>query len=117
MRLEIAGPSKVTVGDTVILRAILFNDDYRPARVSRNAFVGPSLGTLYGEAMPFPISVEPSFGQAEEPLTLQPFSFYGRERSFAGLTPGQYQVTANYNHPKNDDELTATAEFTVVPER
>lgn len=117
MRLEIAGPSRVRAGDTIALRAILFNDGYHPVPVSRNAFIGPSVGALHGEDIPMPLSVEPSFGHAEEPLTLQPFSFYGRERSFDGLRPGQYQIRASYKPSEDDDELTATTVVTVVPER
>ena len=47
--------------------------------------------------MPAPASVEPTFGQAEEPLILQPYTFYGRDRFFEDLDAADYIVTAEYS--------------------
>lgn len=74
-------------GGEIRLRALLFNAGFEPLVVSRNAFVGPNVTDL-SHGAPRPESVEPTFGGPEEPLTLQPFTFYGRERTFADVADG-----------------------------
>ena len=96
MRIEIHVPDTVTTAEECRVRAVLFNDSYEPVAVSRNAFVGPNLSGVTTGGYPRPDSVEPTFGQPDEPLTLQPFSFYGRERVFGELPPGEIEVTASY---------------------
>ena len=83
IELHVVGAS----GGEIRLRALLFNSGFAPLAVSRNAFVGPNVTDLSPGA-PRPASVEPTFGGPEEPLTLQPFTFYGRERTFDGVADG-----------------------------
>jgi hypothetical protein len=90
MRIEIVTPDSITSSAEAKVRALLVNDSYEPVAVSRNGFVGPTVTGAH--QMP---SVEPTYGQAEEPLTLQPFTFYGRERSLA-FPPGESEVVASY---------------------
>jgi hypothetical protein len=114
MRIEILLPSSVKASQPCNLRAILFNDSYEPVAVSRNAFVGPSVRALAPGGFPAPESVEPTLGQPDEPLTLHPFSFYGRERSFGPFPPGPVDVTAYYR-PEGQEEITAKETLTVEP--
>ena len=96
MRIEIQSPERTKGSEHVRLRAILFNDSYEPVVVSRNGFVGPSLHPVTPGNLLLPESVEPTFGGPDEQFTLQPFSFYGREREFSGLAAGEVSVTAQY---------------------
>jgi hypothetical protein len=112
MRIEIQLPSSAKSSEQCNLRAVLFNDSYEPVAVSRNAFVGPNVRALAPGGFPAPESVEPTFGGPDEPLTLQPFSFYGRERTFGGLAPGEVDVTASY-HPEGQEEITVTEQLRV----
>lgn len=101
MKIEIevlAGPK---------LRAVLMNDSYAEVPVLRHGFVGPSVGGL-------PPAVEATFGGLDEPMTLQPFTFYGREREYAGLPPGRYVAGASYTD--DNGTTTAEAEFSVDPD-
>jgi hypothetical protein len=112
MRIEIHGPETVTTAEECRVRAVLFNDSYEPVAVSRNAFVGPNLSGIAPAGYPHPASVEPTFGQPDEPLTLQPFSFYGRERAFSGLLAGEGDVTATY--AEGTVRLTASKPLRIV---
>ena len=107
MRIEIQLPNSVKSSQQCALRAVLFNDSYEPVAVSRNAFVGPNIRGPAPGGFPAPESVEPTYGGADEPLTLQPFTFYGRERTFGGLQPGSVEVVAYYR-PEGQQEITAT---------
>lgn len=106
MKIEIHAPDTVKAGEAFAVRAVLFNDSYEPVAVSRNAFVGPTV--IRGGGMT-PPAVEATFGQADEPLTLQPFTFYGRERQADPQQPGSVQVTVQYT----GDEGPITASKTV----
>jgi hypothetical protein len=112
MRIEIQLPSSVKSSEQCNLRALLFNDSYEPVAVSRNAFVGPNVRALHPAGFPLPESVEPTVGAPDEPLTLQPFTFYGRERSYGGLQPGEIDVTAYYR-PEGGEEIAATEKLHV----
>ncbi len=90
------------------LRALLLNDAYAPVQVLRHGFVGPSIVGL-------PPSVEATFGSPDEPLLLQPFTYYGREREFAGLAAGDYQVAATYTDEAGET-TTAESGFAVAAE-
>jgi hypothetical protein len=94
MRIELIVPDRVAAGSEFTARALLINDGYEPAEVLRNVFVGPT-ATPAGTG-PVPAAVEPTFGQAEQPLLLQPFTFYGRDRQAGGFPPGVVTVTATY---------------------
>ena len=113
MRIEIQGPDVVKASQGVNLRVVLFNDSYEPVSVSRNALVGPNLRAVEPERHPYPESVEPTFGGQDEPLTLQPFSFYGRERAYSGLEPGEFEVAADYRSADREKGLTAVKRLRV----
>jgi hypothetical protein len=100
MRIEIYTPDAICSSESCKMRALLFNDGYEPIVISRNAFVGPNLRR-------HPESVEPTYGDSEEPFTLQPFTFYGREREFSGLDPGEEEVSAYYRPGKGTTEIRA----------
>jgi hypothetical protein len=109
MRIEIVTPESVTSSAEAKVRALLINDGYEPVPVSRNAFVGPTV------AGPHPVaSVEPTYGQPDEPLTLQPFTFYGRERSLA-FPPGESEVVATYRPGDGGDEISCSVRVVVEP--
>ncbi len=111
MRIEI---SVVPGSAQLVVRAALVNDSFEPVAVSRNAFVGPSLTALGANGMPQPPSVEPTYGQADEPLTLQPFSLYGRDRFFDELEPGEHEFSAEYTPADGPSErLRVTATINV----
>jgi hypothetical protein len=80
MRIEIQCPRLIKASELCHTRAILFNDSYRPVELLRNAFVGPNVHAAYQ-----PEAVEAKFGGSDEALALQPFTFYGRERSYSRL--------------------------------
>jgi hypothetical protein len=113
MRVEIVSPESVRASETLPIRIVLFNDSYEPVAVSRNALLGPNLRGVNPTLPPFPDSVESTFGGAEEPLTLQPFTSYGRERTFEHLTPGEFEVTATYRPDDHADAISATRQLRV----
>ncbi|HYO87624.1 MAG TPA: hypothetical protein VER79_03195 [Candidatus Limnocylindrales bacterium] len=106
MKLEIDAPHAAQAGSSFQARAMLFNDSYDPVPVSRNAFTGPTAASASGLTPP---AVEATFGLEEQPLTLQPFTFYGRERQIDAQQAGALKLTAEYKH----DGQTLTAEATV----
>ena len=114
MRIEIQSPDSIKSSERLLLRAVLFNDSYEPVAVSRNAFVGPSLRAVTRGGFPFPESVEPTLGGPDEPLTLQPFTFYGREREFRGLPPGEVEVTAYYQEPQQQRKISASVPLRIT---
>lgn len=113
MRIELEAPSTITAGAECRLRAILVNDSYEPVLVVRSAFVGPNLRQASPVGPPAPDSVEATFGQPDEPLTLQPFTFYGRERRWTGLPPGEVVVSATYRSPDGTIDLSETTRLSV----
>ncbi len=113
MKLEIHCPDRAAATEPLPLRVLLFNDSYDAVAVSRNALVGPNLEPIDPGGHPYLRSVEPTFGGTEEPLTLQPFTFYGRERTYDGLPPGAYEVSAYYDDP--DGGLTSVKRVVVEP--
>ncbi|MBL8146651.1 MAG: hypothetical protein JNL34_09735 [Anaerolineae bacterium] len=103
MKLEIHAPDAVAAGKAFTVRAVLFNDSYAPVAVSRNALLGPTVKSGAGMTPP---AVEATFGQADEPLTLQPFTFYGRERQADGQQAGTVDITVQYTSA--DGPITAS---------
>jgi hypothetical protein len=93
MRLEITAVS-LGESDEFTVRAAIVNDSFTPVHLSRNAFTGPT-PVHVGPGAPPAESVEPTFSQVDEPLTLQPFTLYGRDRTFA-LSAGQHRFRAEY---------------------
>jgi hypothetical protein len=116
MRIEIQSPDSIKSSEQLRLRAILFNDSYEPVVVSRNAFVGPNLRAVTLGGLPLPESVEPTFGGPDESFTLQPFSFYGREREFSGLSPGEVEVTAYYQETEGQRKISASVPLRIKPD-
>lgn len=108
MRIEIVAPKSIRSTEVCNLRVLLFNDSYEPVQVSRNAFVGPNLRGLTPAGFPHPESVEPTYGGQDEPLTLQPFTFYGRERTFRDLPPGEIEINAYYHPGGSKEDLSAS---------
>ncbi|KXK22732.1 MAG: hypothetical protein UZ15_CFX003000882 [Chloroflexi bacterium OLB15] len=92
MKLEIHAPQTAAASQPIPVRVVLLNDSYEPVAVSRNNLIGPN---PQGQGMILP-NVEPTFGQPEEPLTLQPFTLYGRQREIGPFAGGDVVVTAEY---------------------
>jgi len=107
MRVEIVSPPSVTSATECVVRVLLINDSYEPVAVSRNAFIGPNLTAQHAVQ-----SVEPTYGGPDEPLTLQPFSFYGRERSLS-LPPGESEIVASYRVGDGGEEISSSARIVV----
>jgi len=103
MRLEISSQGAA-------VRATIVNDSFAAVPLSRNAFTGPTPVTTAGA--PAATSVEPTQAQSDEPMTLQPFTFYGRERDFANLPAGEHEFTAEYQ-PTDGEPLTVKATVTI----
>jgi hypothetical protein len=113
VRLEITAHPVHRSGQPLVVRALVFNDSYWPIALSRNAFLGPNLNARLPNGMPVPPSVEATYTGQDEPMTLQPFTFYGRERSFEDLPPGEYEFTAEYQSLDESERLSFAATFTV----
>jgi hypothetical protein len=105
VRLELQVPERVAAGESFPVRVILVNDAFEPVEIWRNALVGPTATPRGGGLVPE--SVEPSYGQEESAVLLQPFSFYGRERDAGGFDAGVVDVTATYR-PDDGEPLSAT---------
>jgi len=110
VRIELTVPERVEAGRDFVMRAVLINDTHEPVDVWRNAFVGPTATHEGGE--PVAESVEPTFGQPESPLLLQPFTFYGRDRQAGVFAPGVAFVTASYA-PEGGAALSVTRQVTI----
>ena len=94
MRIEIVLPSSAKAGSDIPVRVLLFNDDFDPVDITRESFVGPNLTALEPKRPRYPDEVEEP--EETQNLTLEPFTFYGRERSFK-LEAGSYKVAALYD--------------------
>ncbi len=110
MRIELVVPERAGAGQEFTVRALLVNDTYEPAEIWRNAFVGPTATPQGGG--PIPPAVEPTYGQDESPLLLQPFTFYGRDRQAGGFSPGVVVVTATYR-PDSGESLWVSREVVI----
>jgi hypothetical protein len=107
MRLEVSTAPGSAPDGPLMFRVVLLNDGFSPVSIFRNALVGPTLQRA-GQ-MPGPLSVEPTYGAEEEPILLQPFAFYGRDRFFDDLEAAGYVVSAEY--AVGGDRLTARLEL------
>jgi hypothetical protein len=107
MKLEIHAPPEATAGAAVQVRIALLNDSFEPVAVSRNALTGPDMVGVMA-----PPAVEATFGQPDEPLTLQPFTLYGRQREITFANAGETELTARYE-PTNGEALTASKKVRV----
>ena len=113
MRIEIQCPKTIRTSEELRARAVLVNDQHEPVEVSRNAFIGPNVKESNPSGLR-PDSVEPTFGRMDQPLTLHPFSFYGRERAFRGLAAGEATVSARYRTPEGH-EISASEQVLIQP--
>ncbi|WP_375424959.1 hypothetical protein [uncultured Friedmanniella sp.] len=93
MRLEITAIS-TSAGPEFVVRAAIVNDSFSPVPLSRNAFTGPT-PVQVGPGSPPAESVEATRDQPDEPMTLQPFTLYGRDRTFS-LPVGRHRFRAAY---------------------
>jgi hypothetical protein len=81
--------SDFNAGETVTVRVLALNDSYRPVTIDRRLLIGPNIKTEPPMNPPHPVSVEPaSVKEEQNRLILNPWCFYGRERSFQGLPQG-----------------------------
>jgi hypothetical protein len=90
MKLKLEAQKPIwRVDEVITVQLLVLNDSYEPVAVDRRLIIGPNV--LPNSMMGFyPISVEPAFSQEEQNLVmLNPFCFYGRQRTFENLAPGQ----------------------------
>ena len=86
MRLVIEGPTEVRAGEAVTARLIVLNDTYEPVAFDRRLLVGPSFEGL-------PAAMEPGFAEEHaNHVILNPFCFYGRERTLEEAPAGDLVV-------------------------
>ena len=96
MKIEISCKESTTIKGDYNIRVLLFNDSFSEITIFRNCFIGPNVNSSSSKSGPLPESVEATFGAPDEPLTLQPFTFYGRERNFEGLIDEEIKISAYY---------------------
>jgi hypothetical protein len=86
---------ELSSGEPVAVRVVVLNDSYEPVAVDRRLLVGPNLVPEPPTGPPLPISLEPALSDEERNLVyLNPWCFYGRERSWRDLPPGRVMVYA-----------------------
>jgi hypothetical protein len=74
-------------GEMMTVRLLVHNDGYEPVVLDRRLLIGPNLMPASGNAPP--VSVEPAFTEeARNQIFLNPWTFYGRQRSFPGQLAG-----------------------------
>ncbi len=82
-------------GEMVIIRVYVLNDSYQPAVLDRRLLIGPNPVPEPALEPPMPVSIEPTFPEEEQNLIiLNPWCFYGRQRSFDSFLPGQVSFHA-----------------------
>ena len=75
------------------MRLIVLNDGYEAVAFDRRLLVGPNFAAAAGGAGPLPMAMEPVFAEeTANHVVLNPFCFYGRERSQEDLPPGEITV-------------------------
>lgn len=93
MKIEIEAPERAAANQPFAVRVILFNDSYMPVTVERNDLLGPNVQAGGGLIPPH---VEATKGQSAATVTLQPFTFYGRQRELGPFPAGEVKITASY---------------------
>ncbi len=91
MKLILESDKQVwNTGEVIIVRLLALNNSYEGAALDRRLLVGPNplpdrpMRGFYG------VSLEPAFTQKEQNLVLlNPWCFYGRQRTFENLAAGQ----------------------------
>lgn len=80
-------------GEAVAVRLLVLNDSYEPVTIDRRALIGPNPQAAAPSGLPLPVSVESDAPHEEDNrVLLNPWCFYGRERSFDYLPPGQVTI-------------------------
>ena len=81
------------VGEAVIVRLLALNDSYEVVTLDRRLLVGPHPMHVGPNRSLFGVSLEPTFPQEEQNiLLLNPWCFYGRQRTFEHLAEGQLSL-------------------------
>lgn len=111
MKIEISAAPGAGPDGSFAVRTLIWNDGYEPVPLSRNAFFGPTEIATTASGMPMAESAEATSGAPDEPMTLQPFTFYGRERWF-DLTPGEHTFFSEYR-PEGGAVVRVEATLTV----
>lgn len=82
-------------GATLTVRLTALNDSYEPVTLDRRLLIGPNVEPEHLGGAPLPVSREPSFSRREQnEVVLNPWCFYGRQRTFDGLPAGRVTVYA-----------------------
>src|SRR5262245_28211220 len=82
-------------GITLTVRLIALNDEYEPVTLDRRLLIGPNVVPEQRAGSPLPVSREPAFPEDEQnEIVLNPWCFYGRQRTFDGLASGRVTVYA-----------------------
>ena len=82
-------------GATLTVRLTALNDAYEPVTLDRRLLIGPNVEPEHLGGAPLPVSREPSFSKREQnEVVLNPWCYYGRQRSFDGLPAGRVTVYA-----------------------
>jgi hypothetical protein len=80
---------EISAGGTATVRLLALNDSYHPVTIDRRLLIGPNIITDPPVNPPHPVSIEPAGSKEEANLIiLNPWCFYGRQRSFQGLPQG-----------------------------
>ena len=81
--------------ETITIRLLALNDSYEPVAVDRRLLVGPNPVPERPVEPPLPVSLKPAFPEEEQNcVMLNPWCFYGRQRTFDGFLPGQVTISA-----------------------
>lgn len=91
MELLLESPkTRYRFGEKVTVRLVALNNSYEAVTLERKQLVGPNPVPSESKGAPMPVSVEPSFSKnTQNEIKLNPFCFYGRERSFESLPAGK----------------------------
>jgi hypothetical protein len=82
---------EVPAGAPLVVRLVVYDDEYEPVVFDRTMLLGPN---LVGPTGPLPLSAEPEFDDpALNDVALNPGCYYGRQREFSDLPAGEYEVT------------------------
>lgn len=115
-------------GEKVTVRLVALNNAYEAVTLERKQLIGPNPVPSEATGAPMPVSVEPAFSpNTQNEIRLNPFCFYGRQRSFDGLPAGKTTFYAYYlkrpsgsllpQHPGKTEDLEVSAKPLVIEVR
>ena len=82
-------------GTTLTVRLTALNDAYEAVTLDRRLLIGPNVVPEQRGGSPMPVSREPGVSKDEQNvIVLNPWCFYGRQRTFDGLPSGRVTVYA-----------------------